>query len=438
LGKEYLAQFDKAEETRVKEVVKGVSPEDLDIGQLFRSEVVHKTVNKGGGALLSGYNATVLPTVTMFHERTLLEICVLCGCVREPKVLEPYLERDLVIPILRSPYSSYSTAFVETLMRYPHISMAEERAFRFARIQLLEKIVVCPDCAKKRENLCLSSLEKLPVESAKRKELLKMLIGSAFLSLRPYPHPDYLVLNELMTSLKEKDLAVLDQLISFAETVGVFRTAQVYSAIPQVSMESLKEVEEVIGRSPDLKMRYDFTEIYDSVMRGLKLSYNPSIPLETYLDIVMPRRSKIQGIVSDAIQRSQPKSKVFLSNLQKEIEKVNREVESLKSSTRAKLLNFATNFVADNKSIIAGCIIGAGLGFAQFGLIGCGGGFLGGVGAKLLGTKAQITLPKEAKDIVQALHRAIEPGYEKLLSHYLSKRVNLVQVWKLQEKVQPK
>jgi hypothetical protein len=76
--------------------------------------------------------------------------------------------------------------------------------------------------------------------------------------------------------------------------------------------------------------------------------------------------------------------------------------------------------------------VAAGLGLAGQGLAACSSASAG-LFSKLVGKYAGISPPKEAEDLKQAISKIFEPGYEKLLAHYLSKDIEIIQVWRVQE-----
>lgn len=438
MNKQFLTRLSRSEIARVREVLR-THQRSLDLRLLFRDVSLYDAVETGSRTYLGGYDSRVLPSVGLFYDHVLLEICPLCNCVAEPRLLEPFLERKLAIPVLRAPYEEYSAEFAEIVLQYPHLSSAEFSSFRNLCLQYEQGATswVCDHCVGQFKRKCVSAAESFP--NAKAKARLRKIVADVFSDLYPFGHHEALLVQELESTLTKGDLSATLQVLSLAGCVEWFRTAQAYSAVPQISLDKLEAVDRAIKKNPLLERRYDITEINQSVLQGLRLSYNPSIPLETYLDIVLSRRDKIRGLVSDIVEKSKPSSEAFYSNLQRETERVNEEVRSLRSSKRTRLLEFATSFLSDNRTVITGCLSGAAIGLKELGPIGCvAGSWLGSVGAEFLRKKARIKMPMQTNDIKRAMATAVEPVYEQLLSRYLSKNLGIVQVWQLQRRVRGK
>jgi hypothetical protein len=336
--------------------------------------------------------------------------------------------------MLRADYEKYPVDFAETVLRYPHLSNAERYSFRRLRLE----VGLCPHCQEDLRKKVISTAERSfrdPTLTARLDKLLSELFGY----LDPFGEPEGLLVQEFENEIRQRDLTAALRTIPLVDAVEWFRTAQAYSSAPQISFERVQAIDRLLEKNPQLSRPYSITDINESILNGLRLSYNASVPLETYLDIVLSRRDKIRRIVTDIVQRSKPSGKTFYSNIQGEIEKVNEEVRSISSSKRMKLLNFVTSFVSGNASVILGCLSGAALGLKELGPVGClSGTILGWGGGKLLSKGRRIAMPSETKQIKLSLQRGAEPLFEKLLARYLARNVQVVQVWQLQKGLLPK
>lgn len=75
MNKEYLARLSEAERARVRSVLRESRPNAPNVQLLFRDRpvsVIHETVSK---TILGGYDSSVLPSVGLFYDHVLLEIC---------------------------------------------------------------------------------------------------------------------------------------------------------------------------------------------------------------------------------------------------------------------------------------------------------------------------------------------------------------------------
>jgi hypothetical protein len=435
MNKQYLKKLDKAEDARVASALNNQKirdPDDLDFEPIFRNETVFKEIGGGGNPILAGYNHSILPSVSMFYDRILLQVCQACPCAKQPNLIEPYLERGLVIPILPGSYVYYPPDFVDTILRYPHISSAEFEIFRTYSLFRQENTYICPHCRERERTKYLPALNRLLPGSE-----FKAQISSALIDASPFLPSELVLVDEMRRQLAAKDKRRLLAVLSLIRSVGFFRTAQAFSAIPQVSLSEVERLEKASKVDPEaITGEYEIMDIRNSVLNGLRLAYNPAIPVDTYLDIIEPRRRTISHIVTDMIAKSKPSSQEFLSNLQSEVEHVNSEVRDIKSSKRTKMFGLTTGFLSQNKEIIAGCLGGAITGLKEFGIIGCASGSLmGSLGLGALKKLGQIKVPAEATEMKRMIFEGLEPSIEKFLSFYLSRDLTAVQVWQLQRKI---
>jgi hypothetical protein len=430
----YLTRLSKDEWARVDAIVESSSSRKQAVRGLFRNKSVSRSFESGTRSLVHGYEAQVLPSVGLFYDVVLLDVCPSCDCVVKPALLEPFLERNLVVPMLRADYEKYPVEFAETVLRYPHLSSAERFSFRDLRLET----GACPHCQEDRKKKVISTARKT-LRDPTAIAWIKWLTKGLFDYLQPFGDPEDLLVQELENRIGQRDLTGARRVIPLIDAVEWFRTAEAYSSVPQVSFERAHEIDRLLKQHPELSRPYDIAGVNESILNGLRLSYSPSIPLHTYLDIVLSRRDKIRRIVAGMIQKSKPLSRTFYSNIQAEIENVNEEVRSISSSKRMSLLSFATSFFLDNRSVILGCLSGTALCVKELGPVGClPGTIMGFAGAKLLSKTPRIVLPSDTEKIKRSLEKAAEPVFERLLSRYLSRTVQSVQVWQLQKRLYSK
>ena len=439
MNKKYLEHLDESERKRVEAVVTDtLKAEKLESKDFFRNEEVLPVLFGRRNPFMVGFHRDVLPSTTIFGDSTVLSICDYCGCVKEPSLLEPYLERNLVLPVLTSSYQEYSKDFVDLVLSYPHISAYEYHSFKTLYFTALSKEYIkrgyiCPHCVKNEMKKIESALEKGRFSVEIKSRLKRGLEWVAFPNLRPYLYPDYLLLPELSDSLEKRDLHKFRQIVGMTECIRILRTSQSFSLIPQIDYDSLETVQKLLQNQKELEIDYDIVDVRNAVLKGFNLSYSPSIPIETYLDVLSSRKEKIKNLMDNVISVAEPRSETFLIDLHKEIERINSEVRTLEASKRRKFLTLCTNFVKQNKSVVTGCLIGAGMGLVGASLAACG-AFGAGIMAKAASKHVNIHVPREAEEVKEAIYKALEPGYEELLARYLSKDLEVIQVWRLKRK----
>jgi hypothetical protein len=434
MNKAFLKKLDASEFSRVKEKTDELRErESLQINSLFRSDIAAKTLEKGNQAFVNGFDQKILPNAVPFSDRVFLEICPFCECVRCPELLTPYLEKGLVVPILGAHYRYYAPRFIESILGYPYISSFEFDSARMLTFQRTTAKLMSKTEVTTLEKKCNSLIQSLPINK-KQKLWESDKLEIIFINLQPYFYPDNKILQKLFKSLEEKSARSFNRLFLLSHVVYSFRNSQVFSFIPQVEIQQLDTLK-LLNQREYGRAKFDISDIRDFIMTGLKLSYDPSIPLRLYLDIVSERKSKISKIVNNIIDRAKPEKKTFFANLQTELEHINQEVEALKSSKKRVAFDLVTNFALQNKTIVAGIIMGASMGIAGLGLVGCGAGIASGIVTKIVSKKAEISVPKEADALVKKLSTVLEPNYEKILAKALSSNINAIQIWQLRKKI---
>ncbi len=443
MNKEYLKKLDVSEKTRCSEFFERYLKEKkLDESGLFRYKVAPKLKDRQL-AYLGGFNREILLAATPFYPTMILNICSHCDCVQDPALLEPFLERNRIIPILLNKYDMFPKNFIDVILRYPHLSCYEYRCYRTAMIiSRVEKTGSaqkwCSHCIDEYRKKVSKSIENSNLEQA-IKEMLKLGFDKGFMpNLYPFVSPEASLLDEFERVLKQKNLTKIIQVLETGAEAGRLRTAQAFSAIPQLSGEQAEVAQRLISSYPELEVDYEIQYIKESVMNQLKLSYNPTMSVETYLDIVSRKEQKIQKIVNDLIKSGKSEDINFISSLQREVEKINEEVKEIESSKGAKFITLTTGFTAQTPSIIAGILFGACVGL-PIGLVGCGATAIsGGLVGSLVSKKGKVSIPKEAKGLTKSFTELFEPAYEKFLAHSLSKDIKAVQVWRLQRALSTK
>lgn len=434
MDKTFLKKLDASEFSRVEEKAEEVRKEtSLQITSLFRSEVVAKTLEKGNQAFINGFEQEILPNTIPFSDRVFLEICPACKCVKSPELLTPYLERGLVVPILGAFYQNYSPRFIESILGYPHISRFEFDGGRILTFQRTVAKLMSETEVTTLEKKCNSLIQNLPL-NRERKLWETHRLETVFINLQPYFYPDNKILHKLSKSLEERNSSKFTRLFILSHVIYSFRNSQVFSFIPQVRIEHVGTLK-LLNKREYGGVKFDISDIRRFIMTGLKLSYDLSLPLGTYLDIVSERKSKISNIVNNIIDKAKPEKETFLTNLQTELEHINQEVEALKSSKKGVAIDLVTNFALQNKSIIAGLIMGASMGIAGLGFVGCGAGMASGIATKIVSKKTEISMPKEADALTKRLTTVLEPHYEKILAKALSANIHTIQIWQLRKKV---
>jgi len=285
----------------------------------------------------------------------------------------------------------------------------------------------CEHCYERK--LCKPIMKKL-LENPKGEKFEDLLDEVVLPSLYPDFQEERHILAEIQEAVEQKKFELLEPLSAKSELLETLRFAQAFGAIPQTSQETLIDVTralEEIGISLDTEVIKRITN-EDFIVTALNLDYNPEISVNDYLDIIMPRRKKINSIVRELISSE----KGNLSSIKDEIWRINKEISS---SKKIETLTFLTDFIHSSAPILFGMFAGALLGYSSINLAGCGlGGLLGGIAGKLTQRKS-FKIPKHPKKTIEWMKVKIESPQEKLLSIMLSKEIKVIQMWNLRRKL---
>ena len=430
-----MEKLDYSEQTRTEEKTREIRKDiSLSVLSIFKNSSVAKAFERPNQFIIQGFDREILPNMVPFSDKIVAEICPTCSCTRSPNLLLPYLERKLVIPVLGASYSFYPPNFIEAIYGYPHLSAEEFHAARelawgrtsaqlFSKNQSLSLIKQYWGLAKKNR-IAYEGYEEGTSD-----------IGTVLTNMQPFLHEDNGIIEELDETLRKRDQSKFQKILYLSYLIRGLRTSQVFNLIPQLKISQLESLESLRYHEEYGETGFEVADARDSIMKGLRLSYDPSVPLETYLDIVCERKQKIRSIVNDILDKAKMPKETFLSNLQKEIEQMNEEVNSIKSSNKARIIELVTAFTSQNKSIIAGTIAGISMGIGGLGLVGCGAGVVSGLATEVLSRARKISLPSEVSAVTKRLSTRLEPHYEKLLATSLSANINAIQLWQLRRRI---
>jgi hypothetical protein len=379
-------------------------------------------------------NDVVLPLNCVLFSKVLLSICPRCECAANPELLKPYLDRELVLPILTSGMEGYTAKFARMITQYPYIG---HRTLLFLKLHALShKTVLCPHCyddAIKDIDASLNATSFAP----RRKTALKFLVHHVLAgSLFPTFDPEIQILQDSQEAARSGSARMVLSLVRQADILERLRVSSLFDAVPNVRQEDLQNI---VRLARDLNLRFDETftghlEEAERVMTSLNLEYSPSMPVEQYLDIMLPRRRKITTLVDLLLSSGPNKRESHVKHLNDEIWEINREIST---SRGLELLSFVTEFASDNMGIITGILVGGFLGYTSASFAGCGvGGMVGaslGAAGRLL--KRPFKVRKLPAKTIEWMEAKIEGPGEKLMSMALAKDLPTIQVYQLRKKL---
>ena len=429
IDKEESKRIDRAAEIFAKE-------ERISLPEIVENETIVAELESAPRLWTSGFSEANVsfPMNSIMYSKILNAICPHCSCSKNPDLIKPYLERGVVLPVLIGPLKDYPADFASLIIQHPYIGRKTFRFLRFVRrYSSDEKGGLCSKCFSNTCKDILNDLTSLPVGKTTL-DLLKTACGNTLSWLYPAQRPETRVLSSIGDCIKQKNLKFLRPLMEKAWALSNLRNSQAFRAVPQVSQSDLLNIDEV------LRKNYSFTgsaSVQDKelALKALNLDYDPTIPVEEYLDIVLPRKKRINCLIEEVL--SSKDGQRDISRIEEEIWKINSE---LSSSKTIETLTFTTSFVFDNAKVISSILIGALIGyssgsFAGCGIGGAGGLFAGEIAQRFSGRFGKFKVRKYPKKTAEWLKSKIEGPEERLLATILSKDIRAVQVWSLRRKL---
>ncbi len=420
MDKADLEALDKSENERLAEIGKKYERDQLPVFSHFKDKIVKQTLGMGNQVFMSGFYRDMLPATVPFSDRVFVQICNSCECSKAPNLLMPYLERGLIVPVLNNDFALYRPDFIDAITQFPFISAAEFFEIRKFELKRESKMALASQREIEAiERKCYNSSKNFPNISNE----LERTLASIFNDLQPFYSSDIDILLNLMEGLDKKNASEINRIYDLSSIIGAFRTSQVLPFTPQVLVKpsTLKAIpREYKG------ITFDSCSLEDEIMTGLKISYNPSVGLEQYLDIIAERKSSIRKIVRSLTEQVNSKNDSSLKNLKAELERINSEVESLRTSKKLQTIDIRTNFVTQNTtSLVAGLVTSASMGIGGLGVINCG-----------LNATTKKKGNASAKNAI-GFHNGtfFDSSYERVLAKTLSTDIRVIQIWEIRNKL---
>jgi hypothetical protein len=435
-----FAKIDKMESDRITDIQKRFDKgEAIESAEIFQSSEINKLIQRGSTLYTSSFAQAIetMPASCLFHPRILIEICTACSCVKYPDVLKPYLDRNLVLPVLTTSLAQFPSNFAEMITQRPYISV---QSYNFIRSswyrsdwgeEKKDEEAVCPHCFSVQKNRILSKINNNAdkTTSAYMKEYVEYC---AFPILHPVSMLNFRLLNYIEEAVDNKNFSIIPNVTNYAVTCNTLRLSSMLNSMPQVASSDVINIKSELSKL-DLENRSNEIDVKMNALQALGLDYNPKLSVPEYLDIILPRREKVNALV-DNLLAGNNKDKV-LSNINDQIWKINSE---LSSSKKIEMLTYSSDFVFDNAGVLFSLLVGGIIGYGYGSSIGCGVGSglgsLGGyVGSKV--AKKRLKLPKYPKKTAEWLKEKVENPQERILATALSKDIKAIQVWNIKRKL---
>ena len=393
MDKAFLKKLSDDEDKRVEEIISSmVSGDVVSKREIFGNNALENILD-GSKSFLEGNQFNKLPHIIPFYKTILLRTCYSCPSNFSISSLEEYLKREMVVPVLAAPYEAYPQNFTKTIIKYPHISEPVgnliKRTFMYGNDGAR---YTCLDCTYG------SPIKKIVKNLKLLNPSLKDAVISSIAQMRSTRIEKEMV-EELEKAVGALDKSKIENIFSLICQINNVRTSQSLSSTLILDLDKYAYLKK--------KINTNILEIHEDTLNVLRLSLPSDMNLEEYLDIVKSSRSNLKNIVSEYgnIKRCNEniaKHRNILLDLQ-------AQVSSISKSKRGTFIESASKFIETNKSIIKSGIIN---------LIG-------------IGCIDNVRIP--GKEIMEAY---TSPLFERFLSIYFQKPLPLIQLYRLQRKIQ--
>lgn len=243
------------------------------------------------------------------------------------------------------------------------------------------------------------------------------------------------VLKQMRLAASQGDLTSLLSLAKKGRLISSFKYPRVFDAIPQVDQNDLNNIN-MISKEFGFALDQAINEMQEKelAIKGLNLAYDSKMPVEVYLDVILPRRKKINDLIKELIGSNSRARQI--SRINDELWKINKDVVTSKS---LECLSFMTSLITDNLNIVTSLLAGALIGYSSAQVFGCGigtaGGMIAGIAGKKLSPHAGLKIPSIPRTSIEWIKSQLESPQEKMLSLILSKDIKAIQIWQLRREL---
>lgn len=405
--------------------------------KLFASELIPKILMEKPRVFLQCLDQANLPINCLLYPHVYGIIYVNCPSASNPQQLKPYLERGQILPILASPLSSYKTAFSDLITQYPYVSCYMLALLRFYNETDYDKNGgLCEDHFALEKKSLFKDLS-LKVRNKERFQALKYVLNNCFF---PYLYPPFDVeartIFELHDEIKKNRLNAIMPFVEKAEILSMLRSSQAFNARPQTNADDLTNIQhtlESLNCNGILELDKQFLT-KEWMANSIGIDYNYNIPIEDYLDRIIPRKAKINNLLNKIA--SKESKRVSIRGINDEIWKINSEISNSKA---IDTWTFFVNITENNWKIILGLLLGGLIGYSSGNYAGCSiGSSIGvasGIANRIAEKKNILKISHYPQKTIEWIKEKVENQEEKLTAKILSKDLRTIQVWNLRRKI---
>ena len=288
-----------------------------------------------------------------------VEICY--ACVRESNVskFRELVESGSIVPVLISAYRHYDQEIVDFVASHAHVSAYARDFFRNLVLHGKANGGICPHCAQRRINGIKADLKKL---NDSKSELASVSLIAR--NLAPYVRPDYELLDALSTVVSEGRLKSIASIEKISWKINEIRTSQAFNSPVVFDSNTISKLPVGIASETDFA-KATALEVANFTLDGLGLRIPTDIPLRRYIEIVQDYRPSILKVIDNVSHEAKgADGHVSLVDLERQVSKINDEIERVKGLRRTTFLAAGIGFYNNHPQLTVTGLLVAALGMA--------------------------------------------------------------------------
>lgn len=422
--------IDKVEHARVNALAKKIDSEGLSLPNLFTSEKVVDALN-GEVNYMRSYSPDALMAMLPFANNIFVGICPYCVKKDGFSNFKKFVQKGAVIPVLSSGYRFYPDEVVEFVSAHDHMSVWAFGLYKQAALFADSGRGVCAHCVEENTERALTCVKGRPDYSKYEGH-----VNQIRANLWPYVRPDFELFEATFEACKAANLNELKQLQKVSYGIEAVRTAQAFDAPLLLRSDDFHLLPNGILRKDDEASRIQ-AEMKQYALDGLGLRIPTDIDVEEYIELVSDYRPSISKVISGVTTADNCLASGFVSmtDVQKEVIRINSEIERIKGLRRSVVLNACVGFYKDHPQLVTATLVMSALGLTGH-LLGCavaGGAQVARGVARKLGGKQE---SEESARLKAVAKRDLLPLVDRLIAAYVGSDARAVSVLSLRNTIE--
>lgn len=380
--------------------------------------------------LLGSFNKDEILTNIPFSSRVYVQVCPKCVTKKNLSKYKILVERSAIVPVLIAPYRAYPEDVFDISIAHDHVSRYEFYSYRSIMIGSLHHGGLCSHCAQRFEDDIVVQLSKDTAFSLKGRDIKRVMMN-----LAPFVRPDFQLLENLRDAVANHDALQAVEIVEISETISQIRSAEALDAPLILNADKYRLLPTGVSESFDLAAATAEAARHQ-IAEGVGLTIPLNIPLETYLEVASEYRPKICEI-TDKIGRGDTSRSVDGLRVQREIMKLNGEIERVKSSPENILLEAGIEFYQDNSLAINAVLTASAMSLVHgAGWLGCVAGGATSAAASGLRKIGKLKAGPSVEKFYRLVERQVQPAVDALVSKYVGASQTSVRIMSLQRSLE--